>query len=168
MIVFSGKWPGALFLPLKLKMASTLHALGGILLNGLPTFFLVLILNFYLKAVFFKPLEETLAKRHAKTEGARKAAADALAAADARIAEHHAAIQEARQGLYEAQEKLNRQFEDELAAGIQKARADTESAMAKARTEIRNEAEAVTRDLSAQSEQLAEEIVASVLKGKAA
>ena len=88
-------------------MDKTLHQLGGILLNGIPTFVLVLLLNVYLRFVFFKPLEKTLADRYAKTEGARKAAAAALAAADARVAEHQAALRAARSEVFEAQEKAN-------------------------------------------------------------
>jgi F0F1-type ATP synthase membrane subunit b/b' len=150
------------------QMDSTLHALGGILLNGLPTFFLILLLNFYLKAVFFKPLEQTLAKRYEITEGARKAAAAALAAADARIAEHHAAIQAARTRLYAEQEKLNKQFEDEQLAALEKAHAEAGAALRQAKAEINAEVESASRDLSVQSDQLAEQIVASILRGKAA
>jgi hypothetical protein len=58
-------------------MDKTLHQLGGILLNGIPTFVLVLLLNVYLRIVFFKPLEKTLAERYNMTDGARKAAARA-------------------------------------------------------------------------------------------
>ena len=82
-------------------MDKTLHQLGGILLNRIPTFVLVLLLNLYLRFVFFKPLENTLAARYAKTEGARQAAAAALAAADARVAEHQAALRAARAKVFE-------------------------------------------------------------------
>ena len=41
-------------------MDATLLALGGILLKAVPTFLLVILLNFYLKAMFFKPLEKVL------------------------------------------------------------------------------------------------------------
>jgi F0F1-type ATP synthase membrane subunit b/b' len=154
--------------PLPNKMDSTLHALGGILLNGLPTFFLIIILKFYLRAVFFKPLEEVLAKRAALTEGARQAAAASLAAADARIAEHQAAIQAARTKLFEEQEKRNRQFEAEQSAALQKAHEEAEATISKAQTEINAEVETARQALAASSDQLAEEIAASLLKGKAA
>ena len=50
-----------------------LQALGGILLRAVPTFLLVILLHFYLKSIFFKPLENVLRKRYDATEGARKA-----------------------------------------------------------------------------------------------
>jgi F-type H+-transporting ATPase subunit b len=149
-------------------MDSTLHALGGILLNGLPTFFLIIILNFYLKAVFFKPLEAILARRTELTEGARQAAAASLAAADARIAEHHSAIQSARAKLFEEQEKQNRRFEAEQSAALLKAHAEADDTVRKAKAGINADVEAATRDLAATSDQLAEQIAASLLKGKAA
>src|SRR5271170_1818106 len=102
-------------------MDKTLHQLGGILLNGIPTFVLVLLLNVYLRYAFFKPLEKTLAERYNLTEGARKSAAAALAAADARIAEYQAALRAARSEVYEAQEKMNRQLEEQQAAALHKA-----------------------------------------------
>ena len=56
-------------------MDAMLHALGGILLRAVPTFLLVILLHFYLKSIFFKPLEKVLHKRYEATEGARKLAA---------------------------------------------------------------------------------------------
>ena len=72
-------------------MADTLHALGGILLKAVPTFLLVLLLQFYLKKVFFQPLEKVLHTRYEATEGARKLAEQSLARAAARTAEYEAA-----------------------------------------------------------------------------
>jgi len=44
-------------------MDETLRALGGILLRAIPTFVLVVLLHFYLKFVFFKPLQRVLRQR---------------------------------------------------------------------------------------------------------
>ena len=81
-------------------MDATLLALGGILLKAVPTFLLVILLNFYLKAVFFKPLEKVLRQRYEATEGARKLAAESMERAAARTAEYEAAMRAAaRRGL---------------------------------------------------------------------
>ena len=149
-------------------MDKTLHQLGGILLNGIPTFVLVLLLNVYLRFFFFKPLEKTLAERYNLTEGARKAAAAALAAADARIAEHQAAIRAARAEVYEAQEKHNRQLEEQQNAALQKAHAEAEIMLRDARAAITKEVEVARQELAVQSEILADQIATSLLKGKAA
>src|ERR1035437_5121817 len=50
-------------------MEATLHALGGILLKAVPTFLLLVLLHFYLKGVFFKPLQKVLRQRYEATEG---------------------------------------------------------------------------------------------------
>ena len=65
-------------------MDSTLHALGGILLRATPTFFLVFLLCFYLKKVFFKPLEKVLQERYDATEGARRLAEKSMERASAK------------------------------------------------------------------------------------
>jgi F-type H+-transporting ATPase subunit b len=84
-------------------MADTLHALGVILLKAVPTFLLVLFLQFYLKKVFFQPLENVLRKRYEATEGARKLAEQSLARAAARTAEYETAIRAARSEIYQKQ-----------------------------------------------------------------
>jgi F-type H+-transporting ATPase subunit b len=149
-------------------MDKTLHQLGGILLNGVPTFILVLLLNVYLRFFFFKPLEKTLAERYAKTDGARKAAAAALAAADARVAEHQAALRGARAEVFEAQDKLNRQLEEKQAASLANARAEADSMIRAARQQIAIDTENARKELSVQSEILADQIANSLLRGKAA
>jgi F-type H+-transporting ATPase subunit b len=149
-------------------MDKTLHQLGGILLNGLPTFVLVLLLNFYLRIVFFKPLESTLDARYQKTEGARSSAAAALAAAAARVAEHDAALRAARAEVYEAQEKLNRESEQREAEALKAAHHAAEATMREARAQIAAEVETARQALAAQSDALAGEIADSLLKGKAA
>jgi F-type H+-transporting ATPase subunit b len=154
-------------------MDKTLHQLGGILLNGIPTFVLVLLLNVYLRIVFFKPLEKTLAERYNMTEGARKASAAALAAADARIAEYQAALRAARAEVYEAQEKINRQIEQQQTAELQKAHDEAGVMLREARAAITGEVETARREITVQSEILADQIATSLmqpslLKGKAA
>ena len=65
-------------------MDAMLHALGGILLRAVPTFLLVILLHFYLKIVFFKPLEKVLNQRDQSTAGARKLAEGSLQQAAAK------------------------------------------------------------------------------------
>jgi F-type H+-transporting ATPase subunit b len=149
-------------------MDKTLHQLGGILLNGIPTFVLVLLLNVYLRFVFFKPLEKTLAERYNMTDGARKAAAAALASADARITEYQTALRTARTEAYDAQEKINRQLEEHQAAELQKAHEEADIMLREGRAAIAKEVEVARQELVVQSEILADQIATSLLKGKAA
>ena len=55
-------------------MESTLHDLGQLLLKAVPTIFLLLVVHFYLKWMFFRPMADVLAKRRAATEGVRESA----------------------------------------------------------------------------------------------
>src|SRR3979411_2361134 len=93
-------------------MDATLHALGQVLLQGLPTFFLVLFLHFYLKSVFFKPLAKVLQERKEATEGARKQAAESLDRAAAKAAAYEESIRAARSEIYQEQESLRRKWRE--------------------------------------------------------
>jgi F-type H+-transporting ATPase subunit b len=150
-------------------MDSTFHALGEILLKGLPTFFLIIFLNLYLKNVFFKPLEATLAKRYDLTEGARKAADEALADAEKRIADYEAALRAARSEVYAEQEIAHKRLQDEQSAAIEKARRESEGYVLRNKAELAAEAEQALASLAAQGDALAEQISTAILvKGRAA
>src|SRR5437016_14681847 len=92
-------------------MDAMLHALGGILLRAIPTFLLVVLLHFYLKSVFFKPLAKVLRQRYEATEGARKLAQQNLEQAAAKTAQYEASLRAARTQLYQAQEQLHKQID---------------------------------------------------------
>ena len=113
-----------------------LHALGGILLRAVPTFLLVILLHFYLKIVFFKPLEKVLHQRYEATEGARKLAEQSLEQAAAKTASYEAQLRAAKAEMYQAQEQLHKQLQEREAAAVAEARARAEAAikLAKAAT----------------------------------
>jgi F0F1-type ATP synthase membrane subunit b/b' len=150
-------------------MDSTFHALGEILLKGLPTFFLIIFLNLYLKNVFFKPLEATLAQRYDATEGARKGAEQALADAEKRIAEYEAALRAARGEMYAELETSHRRLQNEQTAALEKARREAEEFVLRNKAELALEAEQALASLAAHSDVLADEIADAILvKGRAA
>src|SRR5271169_6760095 len=93
-------------------MGDTLHALGQILLNAVPTVLLLLLLYFYLKYMFFKPMEKVLRERYEATEGSRKMAQEALERAAARTAEYEVALRAARTEVYQAHEVLHQQLQE--------------------------------------------------------
>src|SRR6266446_5372445 len=103
-------------------MDETLRALGGILLRAIPTFLLVVLLHFYLKFIFFKPLQRVLGQRYEATEGARKMAESSLARAAEKAAEYEAALRAARGETYKELEQMRRQLQEERAAGVREAR----------------------------------------------
>lgn len=149
-------------------MDSTLHELGGILLNAVPTFLLVVFLNFFLKGVFFRPLEKVLQKRYELTEGARKKAEAALQLAAARTAEYEAALRAARAEVYQAQERLHKQLEERQAAELTAARNRSEEVIGQAKARLEADMQGLRAGLAQQSEFLANQIAESILQRSAA
>jgi len=149
-------------------MEETLRALSGILLRAIPTFVLVVLLHFYLKAVFFKPLQKVLRQRYEATEGARKLAESSLAKAAEKAAEYEAALRAARSDTYKELEQLRRQLQDERAAGVREARARAEAAVAQAKATLAAEVASLKKNLEAESETLADRIATKILRGRAA
>jgi F-type H+-transporting ATPase subunit b len=149
-------------------MDATLQALTGILLNAIPTFLLVVFLHFFLKGVFFKPLEKVLRQRYEATEGARQQAEKALARAAARTTEYEAAMRAARAEVYQAQEQIHKQLEDRQAAALHAARSRAEESIQKAKDALAADAAGAKAGLAQQSETLATQIADSILRRSAA
>jgi len=149
-------------------MDATLRALGDILLKAVPTFLLVFILHFYLKKVFFQPMEKMLRQRFEATEGARKLAEQALARASARTSEYEAAIRAARSEIYQAQEHFLKEFQERQEAQIAAARQSAEDHVHAATAQLAREVEAAKASLAQASDTLAAEIADRVVRGTAA
>src|SRR5665213_3412848 len=133
-------------------MTQTLHDLGGIVLNGLPTFFLVLILALFVKFLYLKPLEKVLAERFRLTEGARLAAEDSLKNAGTKIAEYENALNRARDEIYNEQAEFLRKVHAEQAEQAQAVRANAEQLVAETKLSLSREAEAALAHLATQSD----------------
>jgi F-type H+-transporting ATPase subunit b len=149
-------------------MDKIIHQLGELLLTALPTFFLLIFLNYYLKFVFFKPLEKVLKQRYEATEGARKSAEESLQRAAEKTAAYEETLRAARGELYQAQEQAYRELQDRVAAQIAEARAHSEAAIKQAKSELAQEVEAAKAGLAQNSETLADEIAESILRRRAA
>ena len=149
-------------------MDATIHALGRILLNSVPTFLLVTFLILYLRGVFFGPLSRILKQRYEETEGAQKAAEESMRQAEQRIAEYEEKLRAARGEIYAEQDRFLKSVERENAAQMETARREAEVQVARASGELRAQAEQARRTLEAESAALADRIVARVLEGRAA
>src|SRR5580693_9897229 len=111
-------------------MSQTLNDLGGIILTGLPTFFLVIILAFFVKFLYLNPLEKVLAERFRLTEGARKAAEESLKNADTKIAEYQEALNKVRNEIYLEQAAFLQKFHAEQAEAAHAVRAESDARVA--------------------------------------
>jgi F-type H+-transporting ATPase subunit b len=144
-------------------MDKLLHDLGGIVLNALPTSFIVLILAIFVKQFYLKPLEAVLAERNRLTEGARLAAEQGLHSADSKIAAYEAALEKARGEIYAGQAEFLRNLHESQTARTKEAKSVSDSTLAAVRESVAGDAAAARVDLAAHSDQLASEIAGSVL-----
>jgi F-type H+-transporting ATPase subunit b len=145
-------------------MDATLHALGGILLRAVPTFLLVILLHFYLKSVFFKPLERVLKERYAATEGARQLAQQSFDRAAAKATEYEDALRAARAEVYQSQEKRFKQLQDEQGGQLNQARENADRLVREARAQLDKDVAAARISLAGDSEVLAGRIADSILR----
>jgi len=149
-------------------MIQTLHDLGGIVLNGLPTFFLVIILAVFVKFLYLRPLEKVLAERFRLTEGARKAAEESLKSADTKIAEYQEALSRARHEIYQEQAGYLQKLHAEQAELARAARLESDGRVAAIKLSIAQEANTAREKLELQSESFAAEIADAILGRRAA
>jgi F-type H+-transporting ATPase subunit b len=149
-------------------MEKTLHDLGGIILNGLPTFFLVLILAFFAKFLYLKPLDKVLAERFRLTEGARKAAEDSLKNADTKIAEYQQALNKARSDIYLEQAAFLQKLHAEQAELAKAVRTESDARVAEIKLSIAKEADDARESLESQADALAGQIADAILGRRAA
>jgi len=145
-----------------------LHALGGILLRAVPTFLLVILLHFYLKSIFFKPLEKVLRQRDEATKGARKLAEQSLELAASKTASYEAQLRAAKAAVYQAQDQLHQQLKDREAAALAEARKSAEAAVKLAQAQLARDVEAAKATLAADSDALANQIAEAILRRQAA
>jgi F-type H+-transporting ATPase subunit b len=148
-------------------MDQTLHALGGILLKGIPTICLLLIVHFYLRIMFFGPLRKVLAERRASIEGARESAEQIRKTTSEKAAALEADLRKARNEIYQEQEEMRRRWIGEQAVQLEEARKQSRELIHQARQQLAEEAVAAKRDIASTTDALAEQIANALLQRKA-
>jgi F-type H+-transporting ATPase subunit b len=145
-------------------MESTLHDLGQLLLKAIPTLFLLLVVHFYLKRMFFRPMADVLAKRRAATDGLRESA-DAMRA---KAAEQTKSIEEqlrqAREAIYQEQEEARRGWTGELGAQLDEARKQTHDLIHQSKRQLDAECAAAKSQLAGTVDALADQIANTLLE----
>lgn len=137
-----------------------------LIVAALPTLILFTLLSVYLKHFFFKPLAKALEERRQATEGTKHAAENAFEQARRKAAEYEEAFRAARAELYAEQEKFRSQARDEQSRALSEMRAKNETLIADAQKRIEAETAAARGTLNQEAEALAEQIAATVLKGR--
>jgi F0F1-type ATP synthase membrane subunit b/b' len=149
-------------------MDPTLKALTHLLLQAIPTIVCLIFLTAYLKYIFFNPLRRVLDERHRQTEGVRRLAEEAFAAADGKLSEFERALAAAKMELYREQETQRQKLVAEQTRAIAEARMQAGMRIEEARRELGVEVERATADLALQAHELAKQMIATVLHRKAA
>ena len=149
-------------------MESTLHGLGQLLLKAVPTIFLLLIVHFYLKSMFFRPMGEVLAKRRAATEGLRESAAVMRVKADEQTKSIEAQLRQAREGIYQEQEEARRGWIGDQTAQLEDARKQTRELIHQSDEMLEAEAVAAKSQLAGTADALGDQIAQTLLKGTSA
>lgn len=149
-------------------MEETLHQLGEILLRAIPTIFFVVLLHFFLKFMFFKPLAKVLQERYLATEGARKLAQQSLERAAAKVAEYEAKIRAVRTEVYKGQEQMYKQLQEKETAELTSARQRAEALVKEAKTQLAQDVELAKAGIARDSDLLANQIAESFLRRSAA
>ena len=149
-------------------MEATLQALGQILLKAVPTFLLVIFLNFYLKAVFFKPFRKVLQQRYEASEGARKLAEQSLERAAAKAAEYEAALRRAKGEVYELRERTHKELQEQQESELRAASKEADVAVARAKADLAKDVEVAKDGLARESEILAQQVAELILRRSAA
>jgi F-type H+-transporting ATPase subunit b len=149
-------------------MASTLNQLGGLLLKAVPTLFLLLVVHFYLKRMFFRPMAEVLAKRRAATDGLRESAEAMRAKAAEKANVIEAQLREAREGIYQEQEEARRRWTSDQDAQLEEARKQSRALIHQSKQQLDTEAAEAKGQLAATTDALAEQIARRLLERTAA
>jgi F-type H+-transporting ATPase subunit b len=146
-------------------MDQVLHSFAGLLLKALPTFILVVVLHFYLKRVFFKPLDKVLQDRDEATEGTRRRAEQSRERAASLAADYEAALSAVRRDIYQEQDETRRRSNQERASAIEESRARAAGMVRQAKAELAEQAASAKVTLAGESDRLAGEIAECILRG---
>jgi F0F1-type ATP synthase membrane subunit b/b' len=149
-------------------MESTLQQLGQLLLKAIPTVFLLLVVHFYLKRMFFAPMAGVLAKRRAATEGLRESAEATRARAAEQLASIEAQLGKAREAIYQEQEEARRGWIGDQSAQLDAARRQAHELIHQSNQLLAAEAVGAKSQLAGAADDLADQIAQTLLKRTAA
>src|SRR5215471_1669041 len=145
-------------------MNETLQQLGQLLLSSIPAIIGFLIVWAAYRVIVYKPLQQVLAERQARTEGAIQQAQAEISSAEERTAEYERRVREARAQIYTAQEARSRRTTEQRETALAEARRQADTMVKSARSALEKEVLAAKATLQQQAEILAEKIIESVLK----
>ena len=145
-------------------MDPLLKQVGELLLGAIPTAALLLLLYAIYTALVGKPLKRVLEQRRERTEGAVLNARADIAAAEGKTQEYEQRLREARLAIFKAQEVRRQAAQKARAGAVAQARERAQEQIRQARAAIEQDMAAARLSLQGESEQLASEIIRTILK----
>jgi F-type H+-transporting ATPase subunit b len=137
---------------------------GELLLSSIPTIICLLVVWGSYRFLVHGKMQEILAARHARTEGAIQQAAAAIAEAEGRTAEYEQKLREARARVYATQESYRNRVLEQRAKAIAEARSQSSELVKSARAALVDDVAQAKGGLQKQADMLADQIIASILK----
>lgn len=144
-------------------MDEILRQLGELLLSSIPAIFGLLIVWAAYRRIVYTRLQQVLAEREARTEGAIRQAQEEIASAEERTADYERTVREARAQIFRAQEEHSRRTMEERTAALGEARKHAEGMVMTARAGMERDVLAAKDTLQQQAEVLANQIIETVL-----
>jgi len=141
-----------------------LRQLGELFLEAAPTAVLVFFFYLFLRWSFFKPITRVMSERASRLEGAHREAERLRTEAEEKRRAHQDGLRKARAQIFSEQEVARRGALDERAGTIQQARAKGNEEVQAGRERITADLAAARVELETTAENLAEQIVQSVLE----
>jgi F-type H+-transporting ATPase subunit b len=145
-------------------MDETLRQLGELLLRSIPTIILFLVVYFGYRVIVHKPLLRVLEERYAKTQGAVEKARADIASAEAKTAEYEQRVRESRMAIIRAQEERLAKAMAVRNGVLNHAREQGAARIAEAKAAIDRDVQTAKGALQGDSEKLAQEVIATVLR----
>jgi F-type H+-transporting ATPase subunit b len=137
---------------------------GELLLFSIPTIICLLVVWWAYRVLVHGKLQQVLAERHARTEGAIQQAKVAIASAEQRTAEYEQKLREARAQIYAVQESYRNKIMQQRTEAIAETRKQSDEMIKNARRQVEQEMAAAKAGLQKQAETLADQIIESILR----
>jgi F-type H+-transporting ATPase subunit b len=141
-----------------------LKQVGELLLSSIPTVICLLVVWVAYRVLVHNRLQQVLAERHARTEGAIQQAQAAIATAEERTANYEKKLREARAQLYATLESYRNKVMEQRAQALAEARRQSDEKVKNARAALEQDVASAKGGLHKQVEALADQIIASILK----
>lgn len=145
-------------------MPDLVRQIGELFLRAVPVALIVVVFYFILRSLFFRPILNVMAEREARTQGARKAADAAQAAAAEKLKQYEEALRQAKAKVYLEQEAERKKLLDERAAMLREARARAVEEVGAAKQRVARELAEAVKEVEASAMELAREIARRVLR----